>query len=106
VSGDMFVCGGENIYPGEVERMLERHPAVHQACVVPVPDELKAHKPVAFVVPRAGATVSEGELKRFALANAPAYQHPRRVWFVDELPLASTNKIDRKRLAEQAMAQT
>ena len=51
----MFVCGGENIYPGEVEKMLERHPAVHQACVVPVPDELKAHKPVAFVVPRAGA---------------------------------------------------
>ena len=50
---DMFVCGGENIYPGEVEKMLERHPAVHQVCVVPVPDELKAHKPVAFVVPQA-----------------------------------------------------
>ncbi len=103
---DMFVCGGENIYPGDVEQMLERHPAVNQACVVPVPDELKAHKPVAFVVPRAGATVSEDELKRFALDNAPAYQHPRRVWFLDELPLASTNKIDRKHLAERAMAQT
>jgi acyl-CoA synthetase (AMP-forming)/AMP-acid ligase II len=50
--------------------------------------------------------VSEDELKRFVLINAPAYQHPRRVWFVDELPLASTNKIDRKRLAEQATAQT
>ena len=93
---DMFVCGGENIYPGEVEKMLERHPAVHQACVVPVPDELKAHKPVAFVVPR--ATVTEDEITAFALANAPAYQHPRRVWFLHELPLASTNKIDRKRL--------
>jgi long-chain acyl-CoA synthetase len=102
---DMFVCGGENIYPGEVEMMLERHPAVHQACVVPVPDELKAHKPVAFVVPRAGASISEDEIKRFALANAPAYQHPRRVWFVDELPLASTNKIDRRRLAEQAIVE-
>ena len=102
---DMFVCGGENIYPGEVEKMLERHPAVHQACVVPVPDELKAHKPVAFVVPRAGARVSEEEIKQFALAHAPAYQHPRRVWFVDELPLASTHKIDRKRLAQQAMTE-
>ena len=99
---DMFVCGGENIYPGEVEKMLERHPAVHQVCVVPVPDELKAHKPVAFVVPRVGAKVSEQEIREFALANAPAYQHPRRVWFLDELPLAGTNKIDRKRLAEQA----
>jgi long-chain acyl-CoA synthetase len=103
---DMFVCGGENIYPGDVEAMLERHPAIHQACVVPVPDELKAHKPVAFVVARPGATLSEDEIKRFALANAPAYQHPRRVWFVDELPLASTNKIDRRHLAERAMAET
>jgi len=99
---DMFVCGGENIYPGEVEKMLERHPAVHQVCVVPVPDELKAHKPVAFVVARPGVQVSEQEIRAFALANAPAYQHPRRVWFLEELPLAGTNKIDRKRLAEQA----
>jgi long-chain acyl-CoA synthetase len=69
---------------------------------VPVPDELKAHKPVAFVVPHAGATVSEDDLRQFALANAPAYQHPRRIWFLDELPLAGTNKIGRKRLAMQA----
>jgi long-chain acyl-CoA synthetase len=102
---DVFVCGGENIYPGEVEKLLERHPAVHQVCVVPLPDELKAHKPVAFVVPRAGATVSEDDIKQFALANAPAYQHPRRIWFLDELPLAGTNKIDRKRLAMQAAMQ-
>ncbi len=100
---DMFVCGGENIYPGEVEKMLERHPAVHQVCVVPLPDELKAHKPVAFVVPHPGTTVTEDDIKQFALANAPAYQHPRRVWFLDELPLAGTNKIDRKRLTERAM---
>ncbi len=102
---DMFVCGGENIYPGEVETMLERHLAVHQACVVPVPDELKAHKPVAFIVPRPGARVSEDEIRQFALAHAPAYQHPRRVWFLDELPLASTNKIDRRRLIQQAMTE-
>ena len=49
---DMFVCGGENIYPGEVETMLERHPGIQQACVVAVPDEIKGAKPVAFVVPR------------------------------------------------------
>jgi acyl-CoA synthetase (AMP-forming)/AMP-acid ligase II len=102
---DMFVCGGENIWPSEVETMLERHPAVHQVCVVPVPDEMKVHKPVAFVVPRAGSQVSEDEIRQFALANAPAYQHPRRVWFLDELPLAGTNKIDRRRLAEQAAMQ-
>jgi len=101
---DMFVSGGENIYPTEVERMLERHPDVAQAAVVPIDDEIKGHKPVAFVVPEFGHRPNEDDIKRFALANAPAYQHPRFVWLVDALPLASTNKVDRAalhRLAEQ-----
>jgi acyl-CoA synthetase (AMP-forming)/AMP-acid ligase II len=92
---DMFVSGGENIYPADVERMLERHPDIAQAAVVPIDDEIKGQKPVAFVVPKPGRKPSDEEVKRFALANAPAYQHPRFVWFVDELPLASTNKVDR-----------
>jgi acyl-CoA synthetase (AMP-forming)/AMP-acid ligase II len=99
---DMFVCGGENIYPGEVEKMLERHPAIDQAAVIPVLDELKGHKPIAFVVRAAGAALDEQAVKAYALANAPAYQHPRRVVFVDELPLAGTNKIDKRALAQRA----
>jgi acyl-CoA synthetase (AMP-forming)/AMP-acid ligase II len=99
---DMFVSGGENIYPADVERMLERHPAVSHAAVVPIDDEIKGQKPVAFVILRHGAAASEDEIKRFALANAPAYQHPRSVWFVEELPLASTNKVDRAALRRTA----
>jgi long-chain acyl-CoA synthetase len=95
---DMFVSGGENIYPTDIERMLERHPDVAQACVVGVADEIKGQKPVAFVVPKTGRRPGEDDIKRFALANAPAYQHPRFVWFVTELPLASTNKVDRNAL--------
>jgi acyl-CoA synthetase (AMP-forming)/AMP-acid ligase II len=102
---DMFVCGGENIYPGEVEKMLERHPAIHQAAVLPVPDELKGHKPIAFVVRTPGATLDEQAVKTYALANAPAYQHPRRVLFVDEMPLAGTNKIDKRALAQELAKQ-
>lgn len=98
---DMFVCGGENIYPGEVEKMLERHPAIDQAAVIPVPDELKGHKPIAFVVRSPGTSIDEQAIKTYALANAPAYQHPRRVFFVDEMPLAGTNKIDKRVLAKQ-----
>ena len=101
---DMFVSGGENIYPADVERMLERHPAVGQAVVVPVDDDIKGKKPVAFVIPRAGQSPGEDEVKQFALANAPAYQHPRFVWFVEDLPLASTNKVDRaalRRIAQE-----
>jgi acyl-CoA synthetase (AMP-forming)/AMP-acid ligase II len=99
---DMFVSGGENVYPGEVEKLLERHPDIHQAVVVPVDDELKYRKPVAFVVPRPRAAPSEAAVKEFALANAAPYLHPRRVWFLDQMPLAGTNKIDRRLLAERA----
>jgi acyl-CoA synthetase (AMP-forming)/AMP-acid ligase II len=104
---DMFVSGGENIYPADVERMLERHPQIAQAAVVPIEDEIKGQKPVAFVIRKGAHALGEDEVKRFALANAPAYQHPRFVWFVDELPLASTNKVDRnalRRLAEERVA--
>ncbi|MBT7976441.1 MAG: acyl--CoA ligase [Rhodospirillaceae bacterium] len=95
---DMFVCGGENIYPGEVESILVRHQGVEQSCVVPVPDDIKGEKPIAFVVRSYGSTVSEDEVKQYALANAPAYQHPRMIIFMDELPLAGPGKIDRKGL--------
>ena len=95
---DMFVCGGENIFPIEVESLLEKHPAVHQAYVMPFAHALKDKVPYAFVVPRAGKTVSEDELKQFALAHGPAYQHPRRVFFLDQLPLAGTNKVDQQQL--------
>ncbi len=99
---DMFNSAGENIYPGEVEAVLALHPDVHQVAVVPVADALKGHKPVAFVVPRPGTHPTEAELKQFVLARAPAYHHPRRVWFLDVLPLAGTNKIDRRALIERA----
>jgi acyl-CoA synthetase (AMP-forming)/AMP-acid ligase II len=99
---DMFVSGGENIYPSDVERMLERHPAVAQACVVPIDDDIKGQKPVAFIIAKAGMKPDAEDIKRFALANAPAYQHPRFVWFVDKLPLSTTNKIDRTALKREA----
>ena len=101
---DMFVSGGENIYPAEIERMLERHPDIAQAAVVPLDDAIKGQKPVAFLVPKHGQRPSADEVKKFALANAPAYAHPRFVWFLDALPLASTNKLDRaslRRLAQE-----
>ncbi|MGA8614694.1 MAG: class I adenylate-forming enzyme family protein [Xanthobacteraceae bacterium] len=99
---DMFVSGGENIYPADVERMLERHPDIAQAAVVPIEDDIKGQKPVAFVIRKPGRALDDESVKRFALKHAPAYQHPRFVWFVDELPLASTNKLDRAALMRMA----
>jgi long-chain acyl-CoA synthetase len=103
---DMFVCGGENIFPIEVESLLEKHPAVHQAHVMPFEHEMKGQVPYAFVVLRANQHASEDDLKQFALANGPAYQHPRRVFFLDQMPLAGTNKVDQQQLRRVAASLT
>lgn len=99
---DMFVCGGENVYPGEVEKLLERCPGVAQAAVVPVPDEIKGQIPVAFVVLVAGAGVTAEMVRSWTLENGPAFSHPRFVLLRDRLPVAGTHKIDRAGLAEAA----
>jgi acyl-coenzyme A synthetase/AMP-(fatty) acid ligase len=67
---------------------------------MPFEHEMKGQVPYAFVVLRHGAHASEEALRQFALANGPAYQHPRRVFFLNELPLAGTNKIDQKQLRQ------
>jgi len=99
---DMFNCGGENIFPAEVEAILDRHPGVQQSIVVPVGHEFKGQVPHAFIIRRANSKLTEDELKRFALDNAPPYMHPRRVHFIENFPLSGTNKIDRRQLAAMA----
>lgn len=100
---DMFVCSGENVYPGEIEKAIESHPAVVQACVVPKDDVTRGQVPVAFVV-SSDPGLSEQDVQDHVRSRAAYYLYPRRVFFVQELPLASTTKIDRKRLIEFAAA--
>lgn len=99
---DMFVCGGENIYPRAVEQVLEAHPAVREAVVVGVPDDVKGHKPAAFVTLQPGWTAEESDLKDHVLDRLEPYAHPRRVWTLPELPLTGANKADRATLARWA----
>jgi long-chain acyl-CoA synthetase len=104
-SDDMFVSSGHNIYPGEVEIMLERHPDIEQAIVVPVPDPIKHRVPHAFVVKRVGSTLAEDDVKQHALKNAPPYQYPRQVFFIEHMPLNGVGKVDRKELTRRATEQ-
>lgn len=97
---DMFVCGGENIYPMEIEAILRRHPDVLDVCVVPVEHSSKGQVPVAAVVCRAGCSQSEEALRDFYLAHGPAYSHPRRILIVDHMPLSGPGKIDRRAVRE------
>ena len=101
---DMFNCGGENIFPGEVEALLEKHENISQAVVLPFTHETKGEAPYAFVVTEPDSELGEEDVKAYALDNGPAYAHPRRVFFLPEIPLTGTNKIDRDAL--RALADT
>src|SRR5258708_3512984 len=101
---DMFNCGGENVYPLEVENLLLKHPAIADVSVVPVPHKIKGEAPVAMVVLANGKGADEAALKSFYLSGGPAYAHPRRVFFVDGLPLNGAGKTDRKIVQKQVLA--
>jgi long-chain acyl-CoA synthetase len=92
---DMFSCGGENVYPKEVENLLFAHPDVVNAVVTPVPHPVKGFVPAAMVIAREGATVTPEHLKAYCLDKGPAYSHPRFVDIVAALPLNGAGKIDR-----------
>lgn len=95
-SDDMFVCGGENVYPKEVENLLLRHPQVDDAVVVPLPHATKGMAPAAAIRPRAGATPDPAAVQSFCAANGPTHTIPRAVLLVADLPLTSAGKPDRK----------
>jgi long-chain acyl-CoA synthetase len=101
-SDDMFKCGGNSVYPAQVEEILESHPAILSAVVLGIEDNIKGHKPYAFVVVNKDCVVNEAELKKYVLDRGPAYQHPRKIWFLPQMPLAGTNKINKKQLEIQA----
>jgi long-chain acyl-CoA synthetase len=102
---DMFSCGGENIYPKEVEDLLFRHPAVANAVVAPVVHAVKGHVPAAMVVLKRGATTTADEIRAYCLQNGPKYAHPRFVAIIGEkeMPLNGAGKIDRL-LAKERLA--
>jgi long-chain acyl-CoA synthetase len=97
--------GGENVYPKEVEDILLSHPGLRDACVVPAPHATKGWAPVAYVVARdPAAPPAEDEVKRFFLERGAPYAHPRRVVFLERLPLGGTGKLDRAALRQLAAA--
>jgi acyl-CoA synthetase (AMP-forming)/AMP-acid ligase II len=90
---DMFIVGGNNAYPAEIENMLLRHPDVGQVAVVGVPDERLGEVGHAFVVPRPNATVDPDELIAWCRDNMANYKVPRAVHLVESLPLNAAGKV-------------
>ncbi|HWG23303.1 FadD3 family acyl-CoA ligase [Actinospica sp.] len=99
---DMFIVGGFNAYPAEIEKILDGHPAVAQSAVVGVPDVRMGEVGAAFVVPRRGARIEEAELIAWAREHMANYKVPRRVHVVSELPTNAAGKVLKTILRERA----
>ncbi|MCI0395950.1 MAG: AMP-binding protein, partial [Chloroflexi bacterium] len=102
---DMFISGGENVYPAEIEQALYEHPAVHMCAVVGLPDEKWGEVGLACVVLKAGATATPGELQEHLRARLAGYKVPRRIEIMDSLPISAAGKILKRELRGQYIAQ-
>ena len=100
---DMIKRGGENVYPVEIETILETHPKVHSVAVVKMPDPLMGEKACAYVVPRAGQDFTFAEMVSFLRGKEMAtFKLPERLEIVEALPLtAGVQKVDKKTLEKE-----
>jgi len=100
---DMFIVGGFNAYPAEIESMLLGHDAIAQVAVVGIPDERMGEVGMAFVVPKVGAAPTEDEIVAWSREHMANYKAPRRVAFVDALPLNASGKVLKHELRARAL---
>jgi long-chain acyl-CoA synthetase len=99
---DMVIRGGYNVYPRDVEEVLLRHPAVGQVAVIGLPDPQYGEEVVACVVrDSAGGEVTEQAIIDWSKEHLAAYKYPRRVLFVDALPLGPSGKVLKRELVAQ-----
>jgi fatty-acyl-CoA synthase len=101
---DMYISGGENVYPAEVESVLHEHAAVADAAVVGAPDERWGESGIAFVVLEEGSAATAEELREWCAARLARFKVPREVRFVDGLPRSGMGKVLKDELLEGVAA--
>jgi fatty-acyl-CoA synthase len=97
---DMFISGGENVYPAEVEQVLCQHPAVAECAVIGVPDGQWGEVGRAVVVLREQSVATPGDILGFLDGKLARYKIPRSVVFTGSLPRNATGKLLKSRLTE------
>ena len=102
---DMFIVGGFNAYPAEIENLLLRHPRVAQAAVIGIPDERLGEVGMAFLVLHDGPPVTEAEIVEWSREQMANFKVPRRVAFVDALPINATGKVVKDELRAHVLAE-
>jgi fatty-acyl-CoA synthase len=104
-ASDMYISGGSNIYPREVEEKILTHPAIGEVAVLGVPDPFWGEVGIAVCVPREGAKpVSEAELAAFLAPKVPRYKMPKRFFFWDALPKSGYGKIPKRMVRDELEA--
>lgn len=101
-SKDMFIVGGFNAYPAEIENLLLGHPDIAEVAVIGVPDERLGEVGMAFVVAKPGASIDTNEVVAWARDNMANYKAPRRVEVIDSLPRNATGKVVKDELRGRA----
>ncbi len=97
---DLVISGGENIYPIEVEGVIQRHPKVRDVAVIGTPDKRLGEVVTAVIEPRPGEVLTEEEMMEFCRENLPRYKRPRRIIFAP-VPRSLTGKIEKPKLREK-----
>ncbi len=97
---DMYISGGENVYPAEIEKVLHTHPKIFDAGIVGVPDEKWGEVGKAFIVLKPGEAMSNGEAFEFLKGKVAKYKIPKYVELIDELPKTASGKIQKFLLKE------
>lgn len=103
---DIIIVGGFNVYPQEVEGMLQEHPSVREAAVVGVPNPALGEMVKAYIVPQAGTRATPRDLVAFCRDRLSHYKVPRVVEFVEELPKSSIGKVLNRELRKRAQEDT
>jgi fatty-acyl-CoA synthase len=98
---DMYVSGGENVYPTEVERVLRKHPGVEDAAVIGIPDDRWGEVGHAFIIPKDGLVLTPDEILSYCEGKLAHYKWPRRVSFRSSFPRTSLGKVRKTVLLEE-----
>jgi acyl-CoA synthetase (AMP-forming)/AMP-acid ligase II len=98
---DMIITGGENVYPAEVENILYKHPAVGQTAVIGTKDEKWGETVTALIVKKADSEINEESIKSFCKTEIAGYKVPKKVFFVESLPMSASGKLLKYKLREQ-----
>lgn len=99
---NMYISGGENVYPAEVEKFIGTHEEVQEVAIIGVPDATWGEVGKAFVVLKPASVLTAEDILRYCIGNVAKYKIPKYVEFLPELPKSDTGKIDRKRLRQMS----